>query len=104
PKQKKYPHGLRRRHHKPHHVSIGVASRPRNTMSNLYPRAFSGMVVSQSKAEISRLRARSSAVELKMGSHPSSGSPGKYICVTSRVANAHPKIEKWICAGRHALL
>ena len=29
--------------------------------------------------------------------------PGKYICVTRRVANAGPNSEKWMCAGRHAL-
>ena len=41
-----------------------------------------------------RWRAFSSAVQLKMGSKASSGSPGKYICVTSRVANAGPNNEK----------
>ena len=58
--------------------------------------------MSQSKAETSRLRAFSSAVQLKMGSADSSGSPGKYIWVTSLVAKAGPKTEKWMCAGRHA--
>ena len=31
-----------------------------------------------------------------------SGSPGKYIWVTSRSVNARPKTEKWMCDGRHA--
>ena len=44
-------------------------------------------------------RALSSAVQLKIGSAASSGSPGKYICVTRRVAKAGPKTEKWMCAG-----
>ena len=60
------------------------------------------VVVSQSKAETSRRRALSSAVQLKIGSCASSGSPGKYICVTRRVAKAGPKTEKWMCAGRQA--
>ena len=44
-----------------------------------------------------------SRTELKIGSWPNSGSPGKYICVTSRCVNARPNSEKWMCAGRHAL-
>ena len=39
---------------------------------------------------------------LKIGSYGNSGSPGKYICVTSRCVNARPKTEKWMCAGRQA--
>ena len=42
---------------------------------------------------------RSSGTELKIGSYGKSGSPGKYICVTSRCANARPSSEKWMCAG-----
>ena len=38
-----------------------------------------------------------------MGSWPKSGSPGKYIWVTSRWTNARPNSEKWMCAGRQAL-
>jgi hypothetical protein len=37
-----------------------------------------------------------------IGSYSISGSPGKYICVTSRCENARPKTEKWMCAGRQA--
>ena len=50
------------------------------------------------------MRAAGSAVELKIGSSLSNGSPGKYIWVTSRWTNAVPKTEKWMWAGRHALL
>src|SRR5580658_4045543 len=85
------------------YFSIGVASRPFKIMSNLYPSACPGIVLSQSKAEINRWRADSSAVQLYMGSKGSKGSPGKYICVTKRVANAGPNSEKCTCAGRHAL-
>ena len=52
--------------------------------------------------QISRSRAFGSRIELKIGSNGNSGSPGKYICVTSRSVNARPKSEKWMCAGRHA--
>ena len=47
-----------------------------------------------SRSEAGRVRASSSAVQLKIGSKGSSGSPGKYICVTRRVAKAGPKSEK----------
>jgi hypothetical protein len=47
-------------------------------------------------------RERGSRTELKIGSYAKSGSPGKYICVTSRCTNRRPKTEKWMCAGRHA--
>ena len=43
-----------------------------------------------------------SRIELKIGSNGKSGSPGKYICVTSRSVTARPNSEKWMCAGRHA--
>ena len=44
--------------------------------------------------EISRCRARSSGIELKIGSCGNSGSFGKYICVTSRERNDVPNSEK----------
>ena len=50
-----------------------------------------------------RSRAPGSRTALKIGSWAKSGSPGKYICVTSRCANAVPSSEKWMCAGRQAL-
>ncbi len=52
---------------------------------------------------ISRSRAFASRIELKIGSNGNSGSPGKYICVTSRSVNARPKSEKWMWFGRQAL-
>src|SRR5690348_3558388 len=74
--------------------SNGVASRPASTRSNRKPSARSGMVVAQSNFEIKRFRAASSPVQLKIGSNGISGSPGKYIWVTNRVAKAGPKTEK----------
>ena len=71
-------------------------------MSNRNPSAQSGCVSSISNLETSRCRARSSRTELKIGSNGKSGSPGKYIWVTSRSVNARPKSEKWMCFGRHA--
>ena len=62
----------------------------------------SGSVSSRSRRLTSRSRARSSRIELKIGSNANSGSPGKYICVTSRSVNARPKSEKWMWLGRHA--
>src|ERR1700750_870686 len=59
--------------------------------------------MSRSNAAISRLRACSSGTAWKIGSNASSGSPGKYIWVTRRVANAGPKYEKWMWFGRQAL-
>ena len=50
-----------------------------------------------------RCRAAGSRTELKIGSWAKSGSPGKYIWVTSRWVNARPNSEKWMCAGRQAL-
>ncbi len=50
-----------------------------------------------------RSRAFGSLTELKIGSNGNSGSPGKYICVTSRDRNEWPNTEKWMCAGRQAL-
>ena len=50
-----------------------------------------------------RSRARGSRTDWKIGSYAKSGSPGKYICVTSRSVNARPKTERWMCAGRQAL-
>src|SRR5579872_7208258 len=94
-------HGLgRRRNHQP---SAGVASRPRSTMSHRKPRAHSGTVVSRSKRDIKRSRPRWSGIELRIGSSGMRGSPGKYICVTSRLESQGPNTEKWMCAGRHAL-
>ena len=85
------------------HRSIGVERDPRSTMSNRYPSARSGTVVSQSNVEMSRPRARSSGMLRKIGSCERSGSPGKYICVTRRDTIPAPKSEKWMCDGRHAL-
>jgi len=53
--------------------------------------------------ETIRSRAFGSRTALKIGSYGKRGSPGKYICVTRRCANAVPSSEKWMCAGRQAL-
>ena len=45
---------------------------------------------------------RNPRTELKIGSNSNSGSPGKYIWVTSRSVNARPKTEKWMWFGRQA--
>src|SRR6185437_15110459 len=62
------PDSLRRggmqAHCAPPSCSIGVASRPRRTMSKWYPSAYAGEVSSQSSCEISRCRARSSGTLL----------------------------------------
>ena len=50
-----------------------------------------------------RSRAAGSRTLLKIGSYGKSGSPGKYICVTSRCSKERPSSEKWMCAGRQAL-
>ena len=71
-------------------------------MSHWYASAHSGLVLDRSKRAIIRSRARGSRTELKIGSYSNSGSPGKYICETSRVANAGPNSEKWMWAGRQA--
>ncbi len=55
------------------------------------------------ESAISRSRARSSDTQVYIGSASSNGSPGKYICVTSRVRKDGPNSEKWMCEGRHAL-
>ena len=80
------PDGLRRgRQRAPRSCSsIGVASRPRSTMSNSIASAHSGTVASRSKRRDHALAVRSSRTELKIGSWANSGSPGKYIWVTSR--------------------
>jgi hypothetical protein len=71
-------------------------------MSKLYASAHSGTVSDRSKLEIIRSRSRSPRTALKIGSWKKSGSPGKYICVTSRVANAVPNSDMWMCAARQA--
>ena len=75
---------------------------PRSTMSQRYASAHSGSVAPRSNRRSCRSRAGGSRTELKIGSWPNSGSPGKYIWVTSRCVNARPNSEKWMCAGRHA--
>src|SRR5205085_6747358 len=52
-------------------ASTGVDWRPRRMMSNRKPSAWLGMVVSQSKSEMSRFRAFSSGMLLKTGSNGS---------------------------------
>ncbi len=47
-----------------------------------------------SSEQISRSLALASGIELKIGSYLNSGSPGKYIWVTSRWVNACPNSEK----------
>ena len=54
---------------------------------------------SNSTPAASRAPART---DWKIGSIASSGSPGKYICVTSRSVKARPNSEKWMWFGRHA--
>ena len=58
---------------------------------------------SRSKMEINRILPLSVGIALKIGSKAKSGSPGKYICVTSRGKKLRPNTEKCTCAGRHAL-
>src|SRR4029079_12296480 len=77
-----------------HGFSVGVASRPRSTISNRKPSACSGIVLSQSKSETRRLRACWSGMQQYIGSYSSNGSPGKDICVTRRVMNSCPNSEK----------
>src|ERR1700687_4304870 len=60
-------------------LCVGVALRPRNTKSNRYPSARSGIVTSISNDATRRCRAAGSGTLLKIGSSASSGSPGKYI-------------------------
>ena len=49
-----------------------------------------------------RSRAFGSRTDWKIGSNANSGSPGKYIWVTSRWWNCSPSRLKWMWAGRHA--
>ena len=42
-----------------------------------------------------------SGIDIRIRSSGLSGSPGKYICVTSRASEAGPSTEKWTCGGRH---
>ena len=56
--------------------SIGVAARPRSTMSNAKPSAQSGRVASQSKREISRSRAGRAASTGRSGRRAAAGRPG----------------------------
>ena len=72
-------------------------------MSKRKQSAQSGMVFSRSKLATMRWRAFSSVTELKIGSNGNSGSPGKYIWVTSRDRNEWPNTEKWMWFGRQAL-
>ena len=84
-------------------VSIGVVGRPAEDDVELGSRAPTPARSSRGRsAQTSRSRAFGSRTDWKIGSYSNSGSPGKYICVTSRCVNARPKSEKWMCAGRHA--
>src|SRR6266508_4319054 len=78
-----------RRRAQQRHVSTGVVREPPrpSTMSHWKPSAHSGCVVSRSKRATSSARDFGSRTELKIGSYGKSGSPGKYICVTSRWVN-----------------
>ena len=98
------PDGLRRRRLRGSApASKGVASRPaQDDVEPVAERVLGHRRLPVEGGDQAR-RARSSAVQLKIGSAPSSGSPGKYIWVTRRVAKAGPKTEKWMCAGRQAL-
>src|SRR5439155_20677564 len=74
------PDGLRRR-------DVHSNGVERRTMSKRKASAHSGCVVSRSKREISNSRAVGSRMDWKIGSWSNKGSPGKYICVTSRSVN-----------------
>ena len=63
-------------------------------MSNVYASAQLSWLSSMLKRLIIRSRARSSRTELKIGSYGNSGSPGKYIWVTSRCSKDRPSNEK----------
>src|SRR4029079_14515339 len=98
------PDGLRRRPRQRHASSSGVVPappRPR-AMSHWYPSAHSGCVVSRSKRATSNARAFGSRTDVAIGSYSISGSPGKYIWVTSLCVNWRPKHPQWMCCGRHA--
>jgi hypothetical protein len=73
------------------------------TTSHSKASAHSGSVRAGSKRAISNSRAFASRTEWRIGSYAKSGSPGKYIWVTSRSVKRRPKSEKWMCAGRQAL-
>src|SRR5262249_42242480 len=84
---------LRRRARQRHRPSSsGVVPRPPrpSTMSHLNPSAHSGSVVSMSKLAIMSARALGSRTAVEIGSYGISGSPGKYIWVTSRSVNSRP--------------
>src|SRR5919108_544652 len=87
------PDRLRRR--RGHRPSIGVAS---TTMSNSYASAQLSCEASRRNRLTISSRSFGSRTELKIGSCGNSGSPGKYICVTSRSSNKRPITEKWMCA------
>ena len=98
------PDGLRRRARQRHGSSSGVVRgrRGRGRCPSGSRAPTRARVVSRSNRATSSARAVGSRTELKIGSYANSGSPGKYICVTSRCVNARPKSEKWMCAGRQA--
>ena len=75
----------------------GRARRPTRTRAPTRAASARGRTARRAAA-----RERGSRTELKIGSYGNSGSPGKYICVTSRCVNRRPKSEKWMCAGRQA--
>ena len=83
--------------------SNGVCSRPRRTMSNRKASAHSGIVVVQVEARDRGARGPRIGDRVEDRILRKSGSPGKYIWVTSRCGNASPNSEKWMCAGRQAL-
>src|SRR6185437_1226143 len=92
----------RRRDQPPLHASIqGVPARPRSTMSKAKPSAGTGASGLSTTRQTRRSRAAASGTLLMSRSWALSGSPGKYICVTSRLIALEPKSEKWICGGRH---
>src|SRR5579859_2521860 len=76
------------------HPSSGVRRGPQTTRSKQNPKAHSGRVVAWSYVATRRWRAAASGTLLKIGSSGSNGSPGKYICVTSRCRKLTPKMEK----------
>ena len=53
----------------------------------------------RSSGAISCCTAASFGIERRIGHVAISGSPAKYICVTSRCAQPVPNSEKWMCAG-----
>src|SRR5215470_15086686 len=79
------PDGLRRSGLRHAHTPIGVARRPRSTMSQRYPSATPSMPCSRSRSAMRRSRPASGTL-WKIGSIASRGSPGKNIWVMSRCA------------------